>query len=91
MVSPFEIVGIIAACLTSTGLFPQAFKGFKTKKADDISWALPIVIIAGTVLWMIYGAWRNDWILFWSSGVAFSSAVLLFIVKAIYGRGQKHR
>lgn len=91
MVSPFEIMGIIAACLTSTGLFPQAFKGLTTKRTQDVSWTMPLVMSLGTVLWIIYAHWRNDVILFWSSAVGLSGASMLLGVKVFYNRKRMMR
>ena len=86
MLSSIELVGIVAACFTSTGLFPQIYKGIRTRRAQDVSWTMPAVIAVGTALWMVYGLLRADWIIVGANFVAFVTTVLLLIVKALYGR-----
>ena len=39
-----EIIGLIAGVITSLGFIPQLFKGFRTKKLNDVSYFMPIVL-----------------------------------------------
>ena len=50
-----EIIGLIAAVITSIGFLPQVIRGYKTKKLDDISYFMPIVLAIGMTMWLIYG------------------------------------
>jgi MtN3 and saliva related transmembrane protein len=52
---PNEIIGLIAGIITSTGFLPQLFKGFKTKKLDDVSYFMPAVLSVGMTIWFVYG------------------------------------
>ena len=82
----YDLIGIIAAALTSTAMYPQAYKGFKTRKANDISWIMLSVLLVGTLLWLTYGGLKGDWILFWANAIGFMSLVMLLGVKILYGR-----
>ena len=49
------IIGIVAGILILSGWVPQILKGYRTKKLNDVSAYLMILIFAGAVLWLIYG------------------------------------
>ena len=68
-----EIFGLIAGAITSMGYLPQIYKGYKTKKLDDVSYYMPGILAIGMFLWFVYG------IIF---GVGCS--ILLIIMKKIY-------
>jgi len=54
------IIGILAGILILSGWVPQIAKGYRTKKLNDVSSYLMILIFAGAVLWLIYGIAIDD-------------------------------
>jgi MtN3 and saliva related transmembrane protein len=50
-----EYVGIIAGALTTFGIVPQIIRVYKLKSAREISLTFNITILAGILLWLIYG------------------------------------
>jgi MtN3 and saliva related transmembrane protein len=50
-----EILGVIAATLTTGGLVPQALKVWRSKSARDLSLLMYLMIWVGIVLWIVYG------------------------------------
>ena len=50
-----ELFGLFAGAITSMGFIPQLFKGYRTKKLDDVSYYMPIVLAVGMAMWFIYG------------------------------------
>tara|TARA_B100000941_G_C28486472_1_gene545268 strand:- start:1284 stop:1541 length:258 start_codon:yes stop_codon:yes gene_type:complete len=56
MINPiFEIIGLLAAFLTTSAFIPQVFKIYKDKNADGISLTMYIILFVGVILWLIYG------------------------------------
>jgi len=55
MDSTLELFGLIAGAVTSMGFIPQLIKGYKTKRLEDISYFMPIVLAIGMTMWFIYG------------------------------------
>ncbi len=51
----FELLGIIAACLTTFSFLPQAFRIWRSRSARDVSLAMYLMMTSGTVLWLAYG------------------------------------
>ena len=56
MIDPmFEIIGLLAAFLTTSAFIPQVYKIYKDKNADGISLTMYIILFIGVLLWLIYG------------------------------------
>ena len=71
------VIGIIAGILILSGWVPQIVKGYRSKKLDDVSPYLMILIFAGAVLWFIYGIALDD---VYIMGVNIAAMVLTMIV-----------
>lgn len=56
----YEIIGLIAAILTTTAFVPQVYKTWKSKSADNLSLTMYLVFFTGIVLWFIYGIHLNS-------------------------------
>jgi MtN3 and saliva related transmembrane protein len=54
-----EIIGLIAAFLTTVSFLPQAMKVIKTKDTKSISLRMYIMFVLGVALWLYYG-WQKD-------------------------------
>lgn len=54
------ILAILAGIMILAGWIPQIVKGYKTKKLDDVSKYLMILVATGAFLWIIYGIERDD-------------------------------
>lgn len=50
-----EIIGLMAAALTTLGFVPQALRMIKTKDVSGISLSMYLVLVLGVLLWLIYG------------------------------------
>jgi len=37
------------------GYLPQLYKGYKTKKLEDVSYYMPAILAIGMTLWLVYG------------------------------------
>jgi MtN3 and saliva related transmembrane protein len=55
-----QIIGLAAGVCTATSLLPQVVKTFKEKKAEDVSLGMLFVLMAGIILWIVYGFKKND-------------------------------
>ncbi len=60
-----------------SGWVPQIIKGYKTKKLDDISKYLIILVACGAFLWILYGIEKDDPFII---GVNIAAIVLTMIV-----------
>jgi MtN3 and saliva related transmembrane protein len=75
-----ELLGFLAAILTTIANFPQAYKIIRTRNTRDISPVTYSMLLVGMILWIIYGIIQNDLpIIVGNSIAAFTSAVILFL------------
>lgn len=50
-----EILGLVAATLTTAAFVPQVYKTWQEKSTKDISLTMYLVMFVGVMLWGIYG------------------------------------
>jgi len=55
-----QIIGIVAGICTGISLLPQLIKILREKKDLGLSLFYLIVLLAGLILWVIYGILRKD-------------------------------
>ncbi len=84
---PTEIVGIAAGICTGVAMLPQLIKIIREKKAEDISFVMLFVLIAGLGGWVWYGVLREDYPIIITN--AFSLLVNFAIVFFSYRYRQK--
>jgi len=63
--------------LTTAAFVPQAVKVYKTKKTEDLSLALFVLLFVGVFLWLVYG------VLIVSAPVIIANAVTFILVAYI--------
>ena len=74
----WKIVGIIAAVCTTSGFIPQIIRGLRTKRLDDVSPVMCMLLIFGLSLWLSYGIHIDDMIIIVANafGVLFSMIII---------------
>ena len=74
----WKIVGIIAAVCTTSGFIPQIIRGIRTKRLDDVSPVMCMLLIFGLSLWLSYGIHIEDMIIIVANafGVLFSIIII---------------
>ncbi len=80
------IIGVIAGILILSGWVHQIFKGFKTKRLDDVSKYLLILIFVGAILWLIYGIEINDVFIIGTNVAAMVLMIVILVMKINYAK-----
>jgi MtN3 and saliva related transmembrane protein len=80
-----EIIGIIAATLTTISWVPQAWKTIRTRQTRDISLIAQITLFIGIALWLIYGLAINSWPLIGANVVTFALIAVILTMKLRHG------
>jgi len=68
-----DVLGWIAAALTTIATVPQAYEVIKTKNTQGISLLMYILFVIGVVFWLTYGILRQD-----AAIIAANALTLLF-------------
>ncbi|MEI7668657.1 MAG: SemiSWEET transporter [Pseudomonadota bacterium] len=78
-----EIIGLIAAILTTACYIPQVYHVIKERKTDGISLLAYSLLFCGVSLWLIYGIMKNDFPIIFANGVTLPllSAVIFMKIK----------
>lgn len=79
-----ELFGLLAGAVTSMGFIPQLIRGYKTKKLDDISYFMPIVLAFGMALWFIYGFLLNAMAVMIANIFGAACCLVLIAMKKMY-------
>lgn len=79
-----EIVGLVAATLTTSAFVPQVFKTYRNKSTKDVSLTMYLVLLAGTILWLIYGINIQSSAVILANGVTSLLVILILLLKLKY-------
>ena len=80
-----ELLGFVAAFLTTGAFFPQALRVVQTRDTRAISLAMYVAFTIGIALWLGYGIALNSWPLILSNGVILPLAGTILLCKLKYG------
>ena len=72
-----EVLGLVAACLTTSSFLPQALRIWRTRSARDVSLVMYVMMACGNTLWLVYG------ILLGSVSMIFANATCLLMVASV--------
>lgn len=83
-----EIIGFIAAFLTTAAFLPQVYKTWKTKDVSSLSLPMLILFFIGISGWLIYGILKNSPSMIFANSITIVSSFLLMYFKFKYGKHQ---
>jgi MtN3 and saliva related transmembrane protein len=75
---------LIAGAITSMGFIPQLIRGYRTKKLEDVSYFMPIVLAVGMSMWFIYGYLSESLAIMVANAFACACSIILIIMKKKY-------
>lgn len=76
-----NIIGFLAAFCTTAAFVPQAIKVYKTKKTDDISSGMFLLMCVGVALWDVYGFIISSIPVIIANSITLLLAVYIFVMK----------
>ncbi|WP_446810457.1 SemiSWEET transporter [Methylomonas sp. 2BW1-5-20] len=76
-----ELIGYLAATLTTASFLPQAIMTFKTRDTDSLSLGMYGMFTLGVLLWLIYGIYLANLAIIVANAVTFLLAAAILTVK----------
>lgn len=76
-----EIIGAVAALLTTAAFVPQAFKVLRTRETAAISLTMYALFTVGVALWLAYGIITVQWSITIANAIMLALAALILGVK----------
>ena len=86
-----DLVGALAACLTTVSFLPQAWLSFKTRDVSGVSLGMYSVFTAGVALWLAYGVLLGSWPMVIANTITLALALAILGMKVVYGRPFRRR
>ncbi|WP_240793823.1 SemiSWEET family sugar transporter [Antarcticibacterium arcticum] len=65
-----DVLGLVAGICTTAAVIPQIKKAWQTKKVEDVSPGMFIILIIGVFLWVVYGFTQKDMPIIATNGVS---------------------
>lgn len=85
-----SFIGLSAGVVAILGYLPQIHKSFSLKKMSEVSVWLMILFMTSSLLWTVYGLYKEDIILAGLSAITFILATILIIMKIFYEKGSQY-
>ena len=79
-----EIVGSVAALLTTVAFFPQAWHTFRTRDVSGISLGMYSVFALGVACWLVYGILLGAWPIVIANCITLALSVAILVMKLLY-------
>jgi MtN3 and saliva related transmembrane protein len=75
-----NLIGTIAAVLTTIAFLPQAWRSWRTRNLSGVSLAMYSLFTIGVFLWLVYGILLGQWPIIVANAITFVlSCSILFL------------
>ncbi|MDD2761533.1 MAG: SemiSWEET transporter [Methylomonas sp.] len=79
-----ELIGYLAATLTTASFLPQAILILKTRDTESLSLGMYGLFTSGVLLWLIYGIYLSNWAIIAANAVTLLLASLILGFKIVH-------
>jgi MtN3 and saliva related transmembrane protein len=75
-----EMIGYLAATLTTASFLPQAILTIKTKDTESLSLSMYTLFTLGVFCWLVYGVYLSDKAIIYANAItlALAASILFF-------------
>jgi MtN3 and saliva related transmembrane protein len=80
-----DLIGYVAAALTTSSFVPQAIKTIRSRDTHAISLGMYVTFTIGIALWFVYGLALGSWPVILSNVLTFALASTILVLKIRYG------
>jgi MtN3 and saliva related transmembrane protein len=86
-----EMVGLTAGCMTTCSFIPQVVRTYRSRSVKDISLRMYLLMSAGVLLWVVYGAMIGSVSVMTANVVSFILTAAIVIMKIVFGRTERKK
>lgn len=79
-----DLIGALAAVLTTASFLPQAWHTFRTKDVSGISLGMYSVFTVGVAMWLVYGLLLGAWPVVIANFITLALASAILLMKLRY-------
>jgi MtN3 and saliva related transmembrane protein len=80
-----DLIGSIAATLTTVSFIPQVWRVWTTRHTRDISLTMYIAFTCGVALWLLYGILLGSWPIIIANSITVCLAGAVLVMKIRFG------
>lgn len=80
-----DMIGYVAAILTTLAFLPQLIKTWRSRSARDVSLGMFMMFTAGVALWLTYGLMIGAWPVIAANSVTLVFALAILVMKLRFG------
>jgi MtN3 and saliva related transmembrane protein len=80
-----DLIGYLAAVMTTTAFVPQAWLTWKTRRADGVSFSMYCIFTTGVALWLSYGIFIHAWPIIAANSITLILALFILGMKCRFG------
>ncbi len=80
-----DLLGLAAATLTTGAMIPQVLKAWKTRRTEDVSLTMFLMMAVGILLWFAYGLAIGETPVIVANAVAFVLVGTVLALKLRFG------
>lgn len=80
-----DLIGALAAMLTTAAFIPQAWMTWKKRHADGVSLGMYCIFTGGVALWLVYGLLIRAWPVIIANFVTLLLTLFILIMKIRFG------
>lgn len=80
-----DLIGGIAATLTTCSFIPQVWRVWQTRHTKDISLLMYAFFTIGVALWLAYGILLGSWPIMLANGITLVLAGAVLVLKLRFG------
>lgn len=84
--NPTDLLGSLAACLTTVSFVPQAWLSFRIRDVSGVSLLMYSAFTVGVALWLVYGLLLGAWPVVIANVITLVLALMILGMKLVYGR-----
>lgn len=86
-----DVVGYLAAALTTAAWVPQVLRTWRSRSADDLSLGMLATFTGGVLLWLLFGMALGSWPIIAANAVTLVLSLVLVGLRIRFGRAAPGR
>ena len=79
-----EAIGLFGAFLTSVTFIPQVYKTWQSKRVDDLSLTMMLIVLLSTVVWLTYAFSLMLWPVIIANSIVCALSLMLIYFKLTF-------
>lgn len=79
-----DLIGMVAATLTTAAFIPQAWLSWRTRRADGVSLGMYSIFTTGVAFWLAYGILLDSWPIIAANAITLLLALFILAMKLRY-------